>query len=77
MVIQTPTMMAAFSEMSNVTYDLMAMLTNKLHCVAALEQYKRDAEQVGDDEVLLAFASIERHAHEDIAALRGLLASRI
>ena len=68
---------AAFTGVSNVTYDLLTMLTNKLQCAAAAEQYKRDAEQVADDEVLVVYAQIERHARENITELRRLLSYRI
>jgi hypothetical protein len=68
---------AAFTGVSNVTYDLLTMLTNKLKCVAAAEQYKRDAEQTADDDVVLVIARIERHARADVAELRRLLSYRI
>ncbi len=68
---------AEFTGVSNVTYDLLTMLTNKLQCVAAVEQYRKDAEQEGADEVLFVFAQIERHAKEDITALRRLIGERI
>ena len=68
---------AAFTGVSNVTYDLLTMLTNKLQCAAAAEQYERDPEQVADDEVLVVYAQIERHAREDITELRRLLSYRI
>ncbi len=76
MVAKTSTT-ATFTGVSNVTYDLLTMLTNKLQCVAAMEQYRKDAEQEGADEVLFAYAQIERHAKEDISALRRLIGERI
>jgi len=67
----------AFTGVSNVTYDLLTMLTNKLQCAAAAEQYRQDAEQAADDEVMLVYAQIARHAKEDITELRRLLSYRI
>ena len=63
------------SGISNVTYDLLALLTNKLEGIAAIEQYKQDAQ--GDQEVLQCFEQLEKQARKDVDQLRQLTASRL
>jgi hypothetical protein len=61
------------SGVSNVAYDLMVVLTNKLGGIAALEEYKLDAEEAGDREVHALFARIEGRMREDVDDLRDVL----
>jgi hypothetical protein len=63
------------SGMPNVTYDLVALLYNKLQGIAALEEYKQDAQ--GDKEVLTLLQQLERREREDVQKLRGLLGQRL
>ena len=58
---------------SNVAYDLMVVLTNKLEGVAAMEEYKLDAEVANDPAVRAVFERIEQRERQDIDELRGLL----
>ncbi len=58
---------------SNVAYDLMVVLTNKLEGVAAMEEYKLDADAADDTAVRAAFERIEERERQDIDELRGLL----
>jgi deazaflavin-dependent oxidoreductase (nitroreductase family) len=58
---------------SNVAYDLMVVLTNKLEGVAAMEEYKFDADAANDSAVRAVFERIEQREREDIDELRGLL----
>lgn len=62
---------------SNVTYDLISTLHNKLQAVAAMEGYKRDAEASGDREVIDCLNRIIGRETEDLQQLRGLLAARL
>jgi deazaflavin-dependent oxidoreductase (nitroreductase family) len=62
---------------SNVAYDLMVVLTNKLEGVAAMEDYKLDADAANDPEVRAAFERIEQRERECIEELRGLLMARL
>ena len=62
---------------SNVTYDLISTVHNKLQAVAAMEGYKRDAESAGDREVVECFDRIIGRETEDLQQLRGLLATRL
>lgn len=62
---------------SNVTYDLISVVHNKLQAVAAMEGYKRDAEQAGDNEVSQCLDRMVRRETEDLDELRGLLAGRL
>lgn len=71
------TITAKVTDIADVAYDIMTMLTNKLQCAAALGQYRNDAHAAGEDEVLMVYQQVERHAREDITALRDLLRSRI
>lgn len=59
----------------NTTYDVMTVLTNKLQGVAALQEYKKDAQ--GDQEVLQCFEEIEERERKDIDKLRGIVAKRL
>jgi hypothetical protein len=58
---------------SNVAYDLLVVLTNKLEGVAAMEEYKLDANAASEPEVRTAFERIEQRERESIEELRGLL----
>ncbi|MDQ4044223.1 MAG: hypothetical protein M3173_02085 [Chloroflexota bacterium] len=60
---------------SNVTYNLLSVLTNKLEGIAAAEVYKQDAQ--GDQEVLKAFEEMEERDRKDVERLRDLVASRL
>jgi len=62
---------------SNVAYDLMVVLTNKLEGVAAMEEYKLDADAANDLEVRAAFERIEQRERQDIEELRGLLLAHL
>ncbi|HKG24972.1 MAG TPA: hypothetical protein VKB09_04945 [Thermomicrobiales bacterium] len=58
---------------SNVAYDLMAVLTNKLQGIAAIEEYKLDAEAAGDREVGRFFERIEERDRQEVGELREML----
>jgi deazaflavin-dependent oxidoreductase (nitroreductase family) len=62
---------------SNVAYDLMVVLTNKLEGVAAMEEYKLDADAAKESEVRAAFERIERRERQSIEELRGLLIAHL
>lgn len=62
---------------SNVAYDLMVVLTNKLEGVAAIEEYKLDAEAAGASDVRAAFERIKQRARQDIDELRDLLQTQL
>ena len=62
---------------SNVAYDLMTVLTNKLEGVAAMEEYKLDADSANDQEVRAVFERIEQRERQDIEELRGLLLTHL
>jgi hypothetical protein len=65
------------SGVSNVAYDLMVVLTNKLEGIAAIEEYLLDAEEAGDREVHALFARIEGRMRADVDELRDLLVGRL
>jgi len=58
---------------TNVAYDLMVVLTNKLEGIAAMEEYKLDADAAHDAAVRAVFERIEHRDREGIEELRGLL----
>ncbi len=62
---------------SNVAYDLMTVLSNKLEGVAAIEEYKLDADAANDADVRAAFERIEQRERESIDELRGLLVGHL
>uniref|UniRef100_A0A7C2WC44 Uncharacterized protein n=1 Tax=Thermorudis sp. TaxID=1969470 RepID=A0A7C2WC44_9BACT len=65
------------SGVSNVAYDLLALLYNQLEEIAAIEEYKLDAEDAGDQEVLALFDQIQQRAREDVDMLRSALSQRL
>ena len=62
---------------SNVAYDLMVVLTNKLQGIAALEEYKMDADAAGDQEVRGFLDRIEQHDRQDVEELRAFVCQRL
>ena len=62
---------------SNLTYDLMTVLTNKLQGIAAIEAYKLDAQQEGDQQALALLEEIQRGDREDVDRLRAMVAERL
>jgi hypothetical protein len=66
---------AAVSGVSNVAYDALAILSNKLQGIAAIEEYKLDARAAGDKHFLELLEDLERRACEDVARLQGLVAA--
>jgi hypothetical protein len=65
------------SGVSNVAYDLLTILQNKLQAISALEEYKIDAQQAGDQEVLNLLAQLEQREREDVDKLKGLTVQRL
>lgn len=61
------------SGVTNVAYDLMVVLTNKLEGIAAMEEYKLDADAAHEPAIRAAFERIEQRDREGIEELRGLL----
>ncbi len=62
---------------SNVAYDLMSVLQNTLEGIAALEVYKEDARNAGDQEAQNLFEQLEQRLTGDVERLRGLLVQRL
>lgn len=62
---------------SNVAYDLTVVLTNKLPGIAAIEEYKLDAETAGDKEARSFFERIEQRDQQDVEELRELVCRRL
>ena len=65
------------SGVSNVAYDLLTILQNKLTAVAAMEEYKTDAQEQGDKDALELLSQLERRESEDIAQLKRIVAARL
>jgi LmbE family N-acetylglucosaminyl deacetylase len=61
------------SGVPNVTYDLIAVLHNKLDAVAAMEQYKRDAQEAGNRDAESFFDQCQQTDRSDIERLRSLV----
>jgi len=68
---------ASVTGVSNVAYDLMVVLTNKLEAIAAIEEYKIDAAEAGDTEASALFDRIEQSERDAIDSLRNLVISRL
>ncbi len=57
--------------MTNLNYDLLTVLQNKLEAVAAYEQYIKDCQQSGDKECQELVAELKRDDERHIEKLRG------
>lgn len=68
---------SAVTGVSNVAYDLMVVLTNKLEAIAAIEEYKLDAAEAGDAEAGAVLDQIEQSERAAIEQLRALVVSRL
>src|SRR6266536_855876 len=62
---------------SNVAYDLRVVLTNKLQGIAAIEEYKTDAEAADDHEVRAFLDKIEQRDQQDVEELREFVCHRL
>lgn len=66
-----------FSGVSNVGFDLLTILENKLKGLAAIEEYKIDCDDRGDMEAREVMEEIQRRDIENVTRLRDLIRSRI
>jgi uncharacterized membrane-anchored protein len=62
---------------SNVAYNAVTVLSNRLQASAVLEQYKRDAEETGDREALELFERLQQHELEGLEELKRFVAQRL
>ncbi len=58
---------------SNIAYDLMIVLSNKLEGIATMEDYRRDAQEAGDSDCSSLFERLQRQDREAVDELRGHL----
>jgi hypothetical protein len=65
------------SGVPNLAYDLLAVLYNKLEGIAALEEYKQDAQAAGDQEALALLEELQQRGTEEVGRLRPLVARRL
>jgi hypothetical protein len=65
------------SGVSNIAYDLVTILQNKLQSVAAMQEYKQDAQEQKDDQAIKLLNELESRACEDITRLRQMVADRL
>jgi bacterioferritin (cytochrome b1) len=56
--------------LSNLNYDLVTVLQNKLEAVAAYDAYLRDCQQSGDEECQKLVADLKRDDEQHIERLR-------
>lgn len=62
---------------SDLTFDLISMLHNKLEAVAAMELYKRDAKLAGHPHVLEFLTECQRSDREAIRHLRAFVSHEL
>ena len=62
---------------SNVAYNVMGVLYNTLEGISAMEDYKEDAQEAGDQEVYDVFEQIQQRLQGDVERLRQLLSQRL
>jgi hypothetical protein len=65
------------SGVSNVGFDLLTILENKLKGLAAIEEYKIDCDDSGDIEAREVIEEIQRRDVENVTRLRDLIRTRI
>ena len=62
---------------SNIAYDLMIVLANKLEGIAAMEEYKQDAQEAGDTDCSSLFERMQQQDREAVSELRTHLARHL
>ncbi len=65
------------SGVSNVAYDLIALLHNKLEAITALETYKRDAQLGGFSHVYDFFQQCQENDRRTVDHLRAMVANQL
>ncbi len=68
---------AQVTGVSDVAYDLMIVLTNKLEGVAAMQEYMQDAEEAGDSDARACFERLAKSDREAIDELKPLLVKHL
>jgi hypothetical protein len=63
------------SGVSNLAYDLISVMNNKLEGIAALETYKQDAQ--GNQEIQSLFDEFQQRAVEDVSRIKSLLVQQL
>jgi hypothetical protein len=61
------------SGVANLTYDLVAVLHEKLKAIAVYEIYKRDAEEAGDRQATALFGQFQEADRTAVQELRDML----
>ncbi|HEV8338564.1 MAG TPA: hypothetical protein VGR25_02770 [bacterium] len=59
--------------MSNLSYDVLTVLHNKLEAVSIYDRYIQDSQQAGDEKCRSLFEDIKREDDRHIERLRGEL----
>jgi hypothetical protein len=77
MMIEAKRSSSRASGVSNVAFDLLTILENKLKGIAAMEEYKIDCLEADDRQALELIEQLQRIAGEDAARLKELLKARI
>ena len=65
------------SGVSNVAFNLLTILENKLQGIAAMEEYKVDCQDSGDQPAQALIEELQRREVEDVARLKGYLKDRL
>ncbi len=65
------------SGVSNIAYDLMSVLQNTLEGISAIEVYRQDALEVGDDEAGQLLSEIQQRLIGDVDRLKSMLLERL
>ena len=55
---------------SNIAYDLMIVLSNKLEGIAAMEEYRQDAQEAGDTDCGSLFDRLQQQDRQAVDELR-------
>ena len=62
---------------SDVTYDVMNLLTNKLEAISAIEVYLEDADDANDQEMTQLLNQLRQQDTQTVQQLKGMLVKRL
>lgn len=62
---------------SDVTYDVLSLLANKLEGLEAMAMYREDAEEADDKELAELIDQMEEQDRKTVQKLKSMLAKRL
>ena len=65
------------SGVSNVAFNLLTILENKLQGIGAMEEHRMDCQEAGDQPAQALIEELQRREVEDVERLKGYLKDRL